>query len=224
MRDVPDRGRLGWMRRGKSPVPSMVTGSKQGVDMRIMRKLMLLALMAAAALAFTAPSASALEVEIENGVHCTAVEIIDHGEGSGGCTVHATSEAQVELGSPLGMTLCDNEFEARVDENGEGFIYSQLLTNCSPLPVIPCSEAGVNDNWEVHLKSETLMEAQFCVDVLGLEINCHLDNIHIGEPEPHQYEFFTEGHQPCEFPFNDSSVEGHWVAETTEHPELEIKH
>jgi hypothetical protein len=191
--------------------------------MHYTRRLLLFALTTTAAVALLASSASALEVMAEGGSHCEPVEIVDHGAGSGGCTVHVASEAQVELGSPLGMTLCDHEFEARVDEEGEGFIYNQVIFDCSPIPRIPCSEAGVNDNWEMHLSSETSMEVQFCVDVLGLEINCHLPSIEIGEPSPHQYEFFTQGHQSCEAPFSDNSVEGHWVAETTAHPELEIR-
>jgi hypothetical protein len=205
----------------------MSGGTKQtkGEHMRFMRRLPSLALTAMATLAVLAPSASALNVQIEGGSHCTPVTIIDHGEGSGGCTVHATSEAQVEFGTPLGMTLCDVEFEGRLDENGEGFIYAQVLTNCDPLPTTPCKERGVNDNWEVHLANETSLEVQLCIALFtDFEINCHLNNVHINEPTPHQYELFTEGHQPCEFPFNDSSLEAHWVLETTSHPDIEIRH
>jgi hypothetical protein len=194
--------------------------------MHYAHKLLLLALTTTAILALLAPAASALEIGHENGQHCSNITIIDHGIGSSGCKFHATSEAPIEIGSPLGMTLCEMEFEGRMDEDGEGFVYNQQFINCGPLPVIPCSETGVKDNWEVHLDNETRMEWRLCFDILGLEINCHLTNIHIGEPIPHQYEFFTEGHQPCEFPFNDSSLAGHWNQERSNlaaHPNIEIR-
>ena len=150
--------------------------------MNFARKLMLLAVMAIAALAMTASSASAVEITEEGVGHCSAVTAPTHtdGDGDGGCAVHAVSNGQVELGSPAGMILCNNEFEARIDEAGAGYIYMKNLTNCN-VPTVPCEETVAQhgetgpEAWPVNLQSTTSLEARFCVVVGGaLVVRCHL--------------------------------------------------
>ena len=207
--------------------------------MRSLRKLLLLAVMAGAVLAVTAPSASALEVarEAAPGAHCPAItgpvshtpHNLSGSGGVGGCPIRAVSEAPVELGSGPIMILCDNAFEARINEAGVGYIYDQSLTNCAPNEVVPCEEPlqAQVDVWPVRLTSETSMEAQFCVDVhIGgsvIRVECHLNPIAITESPTHRYEFATTGHQACEAPVG-ATVEGHWnQVVNAVHPAVEIR-
>lgn len=190
--------------------------------MRIARKLGLLAVMALAALALSATSASAVEVTEEEVGHCPEVVAPDHDEGSGGCLVHATSNAQVELASPAGMILCDNRFEARIDEAGAGFIYSKILENCN-IPTVPCVETAGPEAWPVNLDTTTLLEADFCVDIGGGAViaRCHLD-VDVAQVSHSVVNFTTGGtHRPCTQA--GLAVLGSWTATADEnHPEIEI--
>jgi len=192
------------------------------------RKLLLLVITAVAAFAMTASSASAVEVARENPngtlTHCPAVAPATHTpDAGGGCGVLATSETQVELGSALGMILCDNTFEARVDEAGAGYIYQQTLTNCN-VQTDPCAEPEGNQVWPVNLTDENTLEAVFCVVVAeALPVQCHLAGIAVNQINHGLVEFSTSGHQLCEDGAN--TVEGHWNAvglDNTAHPEIEI--
>jgi hypothetical protein len=192
--------------------------------MRIARKLMLLAVVAVAAMAFTASSASAVGVNDEaSGEPCSAVSNTHHGDGTGGCQIHATSVTPIELATSLGMILCDNEFEARVDGAGEGYIYGQTLTNCQGGTVVPCAESGVVDNWVVHLNAEDSMEATFCVTAFGfINVTCHLPSVTVAQAAHDDVTFSVSHTQKCEGS-STQSVEGTWVAEVDDnHPPLEI--
>jgi hypothetical protein len=195
--------------------------------MRFARKLVLLSAMALAALALTASSASAVTVHPEPSGSCGTVTNAPNGHGtpSGGCTVNAVNTEPIELGTSLSMILCDNEFEAKVGGNGEGFIYGHDIFNCTS-SVNECNESGVPDNWPVHLNTEASMEAQFCVVAFGfITINCHLPNVHVNQITHSEVEFSTLGiHQFCEGS-DTNSVEGHWLALADEaHPPLVIEH
>src|ERR1700754_3022834 len=176
--------------------------------MRSVRRALLLTVMTTAALAIAASSASALSVVREPSLQpCPAVTNVTHGTGAGGCLIRAVSEAPVELGSPLGMVLCNNTFEARVNSAGVGYIYTKSLTNCTPLTLIPCVEPGLGEGvWPVRVTAENRMEAQFCVQLGpgGPQLRCHLNNININEAPGtpmHRYEFITNlppNHSFCE--------------------------
>lgn len=193
--------------------------------MRSLRKLVVLGATMAAALAVTAPSASAIEVVNEaTGAHCSAVAAASHGTGSGGCLLRAVSSGQVELGGPFSMILCNNTFEARVNEAGAGYIYSQVLTNCSPSVVTPCSEAAGNDTWPVNAASETTMNATFCVNVPVFgAVNCTLNGLTITESPAHRYTITTgAAHKSCTNPF--FSVQGTWTQVVdAAHPAVELR-
>lgn len=201
--------------------------------MRFVRKLALLTVMAAAALALTASSASAVEVSTEVGgptnpdVHCPAVTPATHGVGSGGCLVRADSVGQVELGSPAGMILCNNSFEARINEAGAGYIYTKTLTNCN-IPTAPCQEAAGQDTWSVTMDTVNLLEAHFCVVVGGaLTAECNLD-VDVSTQVDHNPVVFQTGagtpppHRNCTQA--GLSVAGRWnqVIDAS-HPALEIR-
>lgn len=196
--------------------------------MRISRKIALLAVMALAVMGIAASSASALEVVDEaTGEHCGAVTAPSngHGAGSGGCTLSASNEGRIELGTPLGMIDCDNIFQGRVGENGQGFIYGHNLFNCSPNTVDECKESGVPDNWPVGLTSETTMEATFCVVAFGfLTVNCHLEPIQFNQISHTEGEAAVDAnfanHVDCENN-DDYSVRGHWTVSAPS-PGLEV--
>jgi hypothetical protein len=203
--------------------------------MRFARKLMLLAVAAAATMALTASSAQALEIATEStGVHCLAITpnnaepFITHGAGGGGCRIRAHSVGTVEFSAFGSMTECNNAFEGRSNELGEGFIYSQSITNCTPTVVVPCDANGdgVTETWILHLNAESganAAEARFCVRSQNVTFNCHLF-LNVTEPTPHRYEFSTGGvHRFCE---NNGfvSVRGHWEQEVdANHPAIEIR-
>jgi hypothetical protein len=207
--------------------------------MRFARKLVLLALAAAATMALSASSAQALEIATEGtGVHCTVVTpgnaepFSTTGTGSGGCLIKAHSVGTVELSRFGVMTECNNVFEGRSTELGEGFIYSASLTGCSPVNVTPCLSGGLFENWILHVNADTPAvggtrangaEARFCVVSFGATIRCHL-LLDVTEDAPHIYEFSTGGaHRACE---NSASVSvrGHWEQEIDgPHPKVEIR-
>jgi hypothetical protein len=206
--------------------------------MRLTRKLILAGLAAMVAMAFAAASASAIEVTAEStGAHCSAASTITaHGSGSGGCLLRGTGTG-VELGGPFGfMTTCNDTFEGRVGENGEGFVYAAQFQSCSPINVTPCVEVGQFTNWKAELAtgtenpitsgpftaSETNFETHFCVVALGQTIRCHL-NMTVSEPQGHRYSLTTGAtHKFCEDGTN--SVQGTFTQVIdAAHPAIEIK-
>lgn len=155
--------------------------------------------------------------------HCPAVTSSPHGSGAGGCVIHASSVGQVELSTIFGhVARCDNEFEARVNEAGLGYIYSRQFTNCDN-QVFDCVEPTGEDVWPVHLTSTTAMEVEFCVTVLGSVNQCHLNGISVAvEPAHNDATFSTNGNKFCEG--NLRRLDGTWEAEVDgSHPELEIR-
>ena len=114
--------------------------------MRFARKLMLLAMMAFAAMALAASSASAQgPVEVTHTepltgepAHCPDV-VLHNGEAEEGCHFEATSSAStnhehtVELtahlfGAPFHSADCHNNFEIVMDETGEGYVQNFMIT------------------------------------------------------------------------------------------------
>lgn len=194
--------------------------------MRIARKVALLAVLATAAMAMSASSASAVTVTLEStGTACSAVTTPTHGAGSGGCLIRAVSNGQVELGSPAGMILCDNAFEARVNGTGSGFIYGKTLTNCN-VPTVPCAEAGAEDPWPVTLTSTMALTASFCVVINGaLTANCTNLSVDVSEQVNHDPVVFRTGtptvHRNCTQA--GISVSGQWTSVIDAgHPAVEI--
>jgi hypothetical protein len=191
------------------------------------RKLFLLGAMVLGVLALTTSPALAVSVHEEDGGECGTVTNAPNGHGtpSGGCPIDVVNTEPIELGTPLGMILCDMTFEAKLGTNGEGFIYGIDLFNCTGANN-ECNEAGVPDNWAVHLNTEGSMEVQMCAIAFGfLTVNCHLPNAHVNQISHSEIELSTLGvHQFCE-DSDVNSVEGHWLAIADEsHPELVIEH
>jgi hypothetical protein len=195
--------------------------------MRLARKLFLLGAMVLGVLTLMASSASAVSVHEEDGGDCGTVANAPNGHGtpSGGCRIFLTNAERIELGTGLGMILCDTVFEAAVGDDGEGFIYGHDIFNCTS-SVTECNEAGVADNWPVHLNTEDSMELTYCLISFGfLTTGCHLADITASQTIHSEMEFSTNDvHQFCEGS-DSSSVDGHWLTVTDEtHPELVIEH
>ncbi len=109
--------------------------------MRYLRKLLLPALAAMAAMVFMGSTASAqesVEVRLEPAgggadTHCQAAGIFHHVPSTGNCRVRAVSESPSLLFQHTGasevlFSTCDNMFEAVFNEDGVGAIYNQGLT------------------------------------------------------------------------------------------------
>jgi len=114
--------------------------------MRYARKLALLATMVAAVLAMTAASASAQGLNITQepgGAPCPAVSQVGH-TISGGCVVHAVSVGTITLrahvfGFESVDSVCTNEFTARLNAAGSGFLTAQNLAGAG-CTRRPCAE------------------------------------------------------------------------------------
>ena len=130
-----------------------------------MRKLLLVAAAAIAAMALSASTAAAINpVEVvDNGVHCGFIDASEH-EATGGCHLQALSIGDIHLeihtwGMETTGPACENDFEVRLDENGEGYVQHFAIfpgeTECGT-GVRACNEAEAhalgNGQWRVHIE------------------------------------------------------------------------
>ncbi len=105
--------------------------------MLLMRKLLVLAATALAALALTAGTASAqLEIQDEEtGGQCSEVSLVGH-TVEGGCHVEFESEEHISLAiyfpHPVLQLSCNVHFEARIGANGSGYVTDAELTDEFP--------------------------------------------------------------------------------------------
>jgi hypothetical protein len=142
-------------------------GTIKEKQMNIARKLVLLALAAVAAMAFTASTASAQTIEVTSeptNTHCPAVP----NSSTGGCLIRGVGEVALilhVLGIEVTASDCNVTFEGRIDEDGEGYIYSASYTgdashNCTR---VPCGLP-----WRIHGEelggSQERLIVEFCFD------------------------------------------------------------
>src|SRR3989337_2316738 len=110
--------------------------------MRPLRKLMTLSVVAASAIAVTAPSASALEAVTESNLqHCTAINQPVHGAATGGCPIRVGASG-----------VCNHNLEARINESGFGYIYNPSITGCVGTAFHACHEGATGfsiDPWRL---------------------------------------------------------------------------
>lgn len=169
--------------------------------MRNVRKLLLLAAMALAAVGLSVPAAfgqvqenhETLEILDGQGNHCPAVNMATH---SGGCLIHATSETNVELrkhvfGIESHITSCTHELWGRSNEDAEGWITSHNFIGGPSCVRQPCKVSGVSQEWPAHadeghvvgVDGETGVPAgewgtvTFCVEPVGggTDESCEID-------------------------------------------------
>lgn len=175
----------------------------------------------------TAPARST-PVSLEStGAPCSAITPpTSHGPGTGGCAIKLSSTGSVEIGTALSMTLCNHQFEGKIDGNGQGYLYQQSATNCSPISETPCTspEGGTNRrNWPLEFTSETNMEWYSCIVRFGITINCHLPNVTVTQNATHGVTYTTgASHQFCEGSATNS-VQATWTAViNAAHPPVEL--
>lgn len=128
--------------------------------------MLLLALVALASAAITAPTAFAqsnpenhetLDVTREpSGDHCPAITKPTQHTTAGGCLIHVASSGEYEIrkhvfGIESHITKCNLEFWIRFNEDAEGYIIHQVMTGPS-CPREPCREAGQPERtpWPAH--------------------------------------------------------------------------
>ncbi len=200
--------------------------------MRLARTIALLAMSAIAGLAFAA-NASAQDFEITNeanGLHCPAVTLSGT-TVSGGCVVEAHSEGTVELaGHQFGIELhvddCLNEFTARLNEDGSGYLTNQVLSG-EGCTTTPCLEGGNVAPWPgtgIEASGQKLLRIQFCVVNAGTTRNCEFDVPFTANG--HAYEFLANdlnGHTGGIFTAR-CELTGHWLTEADSPNRVEIAH
>lgn len=192
--------------------------------MRLARKLFLIAAAAIAMIAFTAPTANAVEVSAEGGAHCPEVEVDNDHDVTGGCLVEAETDTNpATLANHFHLTgegvfsICDNVFSARIHESGDGVIFAQDLSgaNCG---IEPCDEAeGASEPHANYVWPANLMEfgpqsatnpapeaiqVTFCVRGLGDPEGSSFGTCTVFVPmvtvAPHTYRFVTIAPGPSE--------------------------
>ena len=185
--------------------------------MRLARKLFLLAAMAIAALAMTASTASAQIVELseEGGDHCPAVVKNVH-DVTGGCHIEFESENEVPLVANVPgvgvvtLSNCEVHIEARVGEDGEGWVTQALLTG-HPAPSVPCTRTPCDEAapshvelpWEIHIEEDgpglDFADVRFCLRPVANDegVGNSFCTVHlpISDNGNHDYEI---GHTPSE--------------------------
>jgi hypothetical protein len=174
--------------------------------------------------ALLAPAATAVGVNDEaSGEPCSAISNTHHGTGTGGCQEHFTSSSKVELAFSIGMILCDLEMSYRTDGSGQIYAYHIVFSNCEGGTVVPCSEAGVVDNWVGQHTSETSLELTSCVTAFGF-INsvCHQPAITVTQAAHDSIELSSSHTTKCEGS-TTQSLEGSLSSEVdANHPPIEI--
>jgi hypothetical protein len=198
--------------------------------MRLARKLFLLGAMAVAALALTAGSASAqFEVLDEDGGggHCPAVALIPSHGVTGGCELDVRGKVPLYAHIPAETPIsnCFVDLEARIDENGEGYVESAIFTPGAAPPNVPCTRApcdeanGTQLPWRFHLDEvapgDERVEATFCLRTVasgpgGTGTNCEV-HLELSDLGSHNYEIgHLAQHQFCEGnPIPPVSIVGH---------------
>jgi hypothetical protein len=152
--------------------------------MRTAQKVLRATIIALAALAFSATTASATGISVsEHGFPCDDVVVNDHAV-SGGCASHVTSEGVVEFGVQIPFFgyvhqyTCNNEYTLRFDADGEGAITDLNFSGCAT-STTECAEAqahgGGSATWPAHAEESGAGELAFTAIVciqLGAGARC----------------------------------------------------
>jgi hypothetical protein len=158
--------------------------------MRNARKLLLGGLTAIVAMGLGSATASAQTIEVTNesgGAHCTAVSLTGT-DVNGGCLTHATGETATELrkhvfGIESHISSCLNEWNARSNEDAQGYIFEQVFTGASCVrqackngsgEAIPWVSSG---NEGSALEGSEFLTTNFCVEPVGggTDETCEID-------------------------------------------------
>ena len=207
--------------------------------MHFARSLLLLVMTALAAMALSATTASAQLIEVhheETGNHCGDVTVTDH-EADGECLIVAHDVQSPHLPFPgvllsaggTTLSVCHNEFEGYVGEDGSGSITHQTLDDVVFPPILPpdscqvtpCVEiGGGQEPWPLQVREEAgaeILRTTFCVNNMDCTIDVRI--IQTG----HHYNFRAED-SPC-LEGTGVEVTGRWESEPapTEEGETETE-
>ncbi len=211
--------------------------------MRFASTMLAAAVVALAAVAFGASTASA-QVEVSDeatGEHCSAVTVDENHNVSGGCRVEAVTERETVVYAwvpPLGLvtvSTCDEHFEAAIGEDGTGYLYSATHTQhqgtyCRS---VQCDEADhANRPWPLTIESTGRMKFYYCVrDVIGTSegdagMVCY-STMDLVDNFIHHQELVatgTPGDASCGGGL-DIRIQAHWnLVPTISHPAIEINY
>jgi hypothetical protein len=210
--------------------------------MRNARRSFLLLVATAAAMALTAPAAWA-EIEVLNehtGTHCPTVTN-DGGEIEGGCNVHLHGEVTLRYHF-FGIEVTDSvdyrELEARIDEDGNGWIYMATFASTGPAPYNTVQHSGLRQ--PCGLPSAVRLEEDGAVEALHVEFCADPDNPANPDGDEDRYEveapIVDTGDHDYELPLSDLSSVDHLTGggayelngelhmEASEYDEVEIIH
>jgi len=203
--------------------------------MRIARKLALLTVMALAAMAFAASSASA----------DSSVTVNDEqtGDQCDPCLVHAVGESSLTAFHFIRISQCEDEFVAAIESDGSGVIHDYTNVddggpgctrqNCNEIAPIPNEEIGESE-WPIS-SEETgpnagEMEIDFCLDddsdPDALGTHC-LADVAVTESTTVEHHYSFAVNQECTTPSAPVRVTGNWETEgpiATEGTDIEIVH
>ncbi|NLT07385.1 MAG: hypothetical protein GXY03_13900 [Solirubrobacterales bacterium] len=209
-------------------------------------------------LAFGAPAASAQAVEMSNettGEHCSDVTMVGHEPAGASCTVRIVSERPYTLWLHNGMAEvafsgCSTEFEAAFNEDGDGYIYNQVLTpEGGACGREPCDEGEAGSTphkslaWPVSLSESgggLVLAWTFCLYAHSSDpategtagTPCQV-NVLVTDEGNHDWEVGTpamdqngNGGAPCTNLGGAVEWDGHWLVERNEnHPDsFEVEH
>lgn len=180
-------------------------------------------------------ASAAIEVRNENGnFHCVAVTQPTAHTVDGGCLLHASSVVPARLYqhittpvvAEVNFSTCNNEFHARINEGGTGFILNQVLTNVTPgsCGITGCDEvepSHADRTWPVRIEEtagQEFLHLVFCTRTLaagegfGTSCEVRLPITRVG----HTYTFGPVTETPClnNPPGAIIELSGQWQTET----------
>jgi hypothetical protein len=175
------------------------------------------------------PSTEVVQEDAAN-LHCVSVT----GSTIGGCVIHGSGEFAL-LDHLFGMestfTNCNFDFEARIDEAGEGYVYSATFSSDS---THQCTRSSCGLPWRIHAEednSSEILTFEFCMrPTSGSDFRC-LVNVPIAGFGDHDYAlvFNDLGGVPhlgsgCELSSGSVALESGATNTDTPHQEIEVIH
>jgi hypothetical protein len=200
--------------------------------MRIARKLALLCLVAIAAMAFAASTASADEA--------ITVSNEETGAACNPCVLHVVGESRLDAFHVVAVSSCRDEFKATILNNGTGSIFHDGTGTDSASPGCTREQCENDDGTEEpwNFRSEEIgpntveLNVAFCLSPVDMSAKGHCANLIIPvteegtAPEDHRYMF--DVNTECTISGTPVEIEGHWDAETVHTPanenEVEFVH
>jgi hypothetical protein len=176
--------------------------------MRLAPKLVLIAMMAATVVALsTLPASAHVSIRDEPGnADCspctvTADSVLNAGSVTGTAFIIMAGGMEISAG------VCDDEFNASINENGVGTIFNQQLhggATCAKKPCgAPSAEAGIGTAWPLEIRETADGSGQFRAEIsfcfvtdLGSTAICHLTDITV--TEVNHMTVFDAPHIACE--------------------------